>query len=308
MFNAIKQGMLKGIRTAISFINPGALAKLSSTQAKFGATSANFTGAANSLIDQPAATGQFIRGTQPFTFECWFYQTALTVPFPALFGCNNNNASFVAPYWQLASSSAGDRKVYWASARMGAYLSSAAIPLNTWTHAAAVRTAATGAVMATSSIAVTTGILTVGTVSSGTVSVGLYLTGTGVPAGTYIVSNISGAGAGSTWNTNTTTAVASTTITGNNMNLYINGSNVARANQSGSLDDSVSQKFRVGTWSTGANDYFTGFIDELRCSSVARYFTTFTPQTEPFIDDASTIVLMHMDGDNATQVWVDDNT
>ena len=82
------------------------------------------------------------------------------------------------------------------------------------TYATSAVTTGTPAVMATSSIAVTTGILTVGTLSSGTIVAGQVLTGTGVPAGTYIVSNISGSGAGSTWNTNITTAVASTTITG----------------------------------------------------------------------------------------------
>jgi len=81
-------------------------------------------------------------------------------------------------------------------------------------YATSTVTTGTAAVMATSSIAVTTGILTVGTLSSGTIVAGQVLTGTGVPAGTYIVSNISGSGSGSTWNTNITTAVASTTITG----------------------------------------------------------------------------------------------
>ena len=41
--------------------------------------------------------------------------------------------------------------------------------------------------------------LTVGTVGSGTVGIGYQLTGTGVVAGTYIVANIAGGGAGSTW-------------------------------------------------------------------------------------------------------------
>jgi hypothetical protein len=65
-----------------------------------------------------------------------------------------------------------------------------------------------------SSIAASTGILTIGTLTAGTISVGQVLTGTGVPAGTRIVSNISGSGNGSTWNTSTTTAVSSTNIDG----------------------------------------------------------------------------------------------
>ena len=68
--------------------------------------------------------------------------------------------------------------------------------------------------------AVTTGstivgtTLTIGSVSSGTVAVGQLLTGTGVSANTYIVSNISGSGAGSTWTVSVSQSVASTGITG----------------------------------------------------------------------------------------------
>jgi len=58
-----------------------------------------------------------------------------------------------------------------------------------------------------------TGILTVGTVS-GTIEVGMCLTGGSIVNGTtFIVSNISGSGAGSTWQTNTTTVQSSATIT-----------------------------------------------------------------------------------------------
>ncbi|CAB4121417.1 hypothetical protein UFOVP11_11 [uncultured Caudovirales phage] len=99
-----------------------------------------------------------------------------------------------------------------ASIRVGALLQGTGV--SNYTYATSTVTTGTPAVMATSSIAVTTGILTVGTLSSGTIVAGMVLTGTGVPAGTYIVSNIAGSGAGSTWNTNITTAVASTTITG----------------------------------------------------------------------------------------------
>jgi hypothetical protein len=66
-----------------------------------------------------------------------------------------------------------------------------------------------------SSIAVTTGILTVGgTVAGALYQVGQLLTGTGVPANTYITGYISGTGGAGTYSTNITTAVASTAITG----------------------------------------------------------------------------------------------
>jgi hypothetical protein len=60
--------------------------------------------------------------------------------------------------------------------------------------------------------------LTVSTVTSGTVAINQTLIGTGLLQGTYIVANISGSGAGSTWtvsNSQTTASVASpTTISG----------------------------------------------------------------------------------------------
>ena len=58
-----------------------------------------------------------------------------------------------------------------------------------------------------------TGILTVGTVS-GTIEVGMCLTGGTIVNGTtFITGNLSGSGAGSTWQTSTTTVQSSTTIT-----------------------------------------------------------------------------------------------
>jgi len=60
-----------------------------------------------------------------------------------------------------------------------------------------------------------TGVLTVGTVGSGTIEIGMMLSGGTIVANTvWITGNISGSGAGSTWQTNTTIAVASATITG----------------------------------------------------------------------------------------------
>ena len=76
-----------------------------------------------------------------------------------------------------------------------------------YTYATSSVTTGTPAVMATSSISGTT--LTVGSVSSGTIIAGQVLTGTGVTAGTYIVS-----GSGLSWVVSTSQTVSSTTITG----------------------------------------------------------------------------------------------
>ena len=73
-------------------------------------------------------------------------------------------------------------------------------------------TTSTPAVMAAATISGAT--LTVGTLSSGTVYVGMLVTGTNVQPNTYIVANISGSGAGSTWTISQSQTVISTTITG----------------------------------------------------------------------------------------------
>ena len=313
MFGA-RQGFLKGIRNAFSFRNAGTTAILSTTQSKIGPTSGYFPGSAvTSAIYSYPTNSQIVRGTLPFTLEMWYYNTnASASVYPSLVSNDwNSRGSFLSPDWTLQPQRNTARNLFWFMGTFStstAMLTSTSTPaLNTWNHAAIVRTATSGCVLGTSTITTGTGVLTVGTFT-GTISVGLYLTGTGVPAGTYITANISGSGAGSTWQTNTTTAVSSTTITGNNWNLYLNGTNEARTNSSASLDSSTNRPLTLGGFGTTGGSYFLGYLDEFRFSSVARYFTNFTPQTTPFLDDANTLCLLHFDGPNSAQLWTDDNT
>ena len=73
-------------------------------------------------------------------------------------------------------------------------------------------TSATPAVMPSSLIVGS--VLTVGTLSSGVIYPGMRLTGGSVLPNTYISSNISGSGAGSTWRVSVSQNLASTTLTG----------------------------------------------------------------------------------------------
>jgi hypothetical protein len=50
-----------------------------------------------------------------------------------------------------------------------------------------------------------------------------------------------------------------------------------------------------------------GHIDEFRISNNARYTANFTAPTAPFVNDANTLLLLHMDGTDATTVFRDDN-
>ena len=60
-----------------------------------------------------------------------------------------------------------------------------------------------------------------------------------------------------------------------------------------------------GVYGAGTSYWYDGWIDELRISNVARYSTTFTPETR-FQPDADTLLLIHMDGADASTTFTDD--
>jgi len=49
------------------------------------------------------------------------------------------------------------------------------------------------------------------------------------------------------------------------------------------------------------------YIDEFRVSDTVRYTGDFTPPTEPFQNDADTLLLLHFDGTDGSSVFIDDN-
>jgi hypothetical protein len=68
--------------------------------------------------------------------------------------------------------------------------------------------------------------------------------------------------------------------------------------------------FRSIGAATNAGDDFVGHIDEIRISSVARYnhASNFTPSTTAFVNDANTLLLLHMNQADAATIFQDDNT
>lgn len=53
---------------------------------------------------------------------------------------------------------------------------------------------------------------------------------------------------------------------------------------------------------------YIGYIDEIRVSKTARYTSGFTPSASAFTNDADTVMLLHMNGDNGSTTFIDDNS
>lgn len=62
----------------------------------------------------------------------------------------------------------------------------------------------------------------------------------------------------------------------------------------------------IGRWSNATSYQLNGWVDELRLSKISRYSGNFTPATAGFINDSDTVLLCHMNGTDATTVFVDD--
>ena len=91
--------------------------------------------------------------------------------------------------------------------------------------------------------------------------------------------------------------------------LYLNGTQVGSTySDTNNYTTTRSSVFLGGGGAGGdTSGSFIGNIDEVRVSNLARYTGSFTPSTSPFVNDANTILLLHMDGTNASTVFFDDN-
>jgi len=94
---------------------------------------------------------------------------------------------------------------------------------------------------------------------------------------------------------NTWYHVAITRDSANAIRIFING--VLRGTATGTAAPSSTGfgPFNIGEAGEAADEYFPGFLDEIRVSSVARYTGNFTPQTARFATDANTVALYHLD-------------
>lgn len=62
---------------------------------------------------------------------------------------------------------------------------------------------------------------------------------------------------------------------------------------------------QIGLWSTGSTQGLVGWMKEFRISNSARYTANFTPTQTPFVSDANTKLLLHMDATPGTTTFTD---
>jgi len=88
--------------------------------------------------------------------------------------------------------------------------------------------------------------------------------------------------------------IAVTRDSANVTRIFVNG--VLRNTINGTAAPTTSTgAFGIGNAGDAVTEFFPGLLDEVRISSIVRYSSNFTPQTTPFITDASTIALYHLD-------------
>lgn len=96
---------------------------------------------------------------------------------------------------------------------------------------------------------------------------------------------------------------------GTSIKIFKDGTQVGTTQTSSQSYDFSPTRLAIGCeYNNGSpHFYLNGWIDELRISNSARYTTTFTPSTTPFVNDDNTLLLMHANSTDASTFFEDDN-
>lgn len=100
---------------------------------------------------------------------------------------------------------------------------------------------------------------------------------------------------------------------GNTITLYANGVSKGSTTLTHPLGLDHEKVVLGGYGGNGSNaisgeGYYTGWLDEVRISKVARYTSNFTAPTTAFTNDADTVLLVHCNGTNGSTSFTDDNS
>jgi hypothetical protein len=88
--------------------------------------------------------------------------------------------------------------------------------------------------------------------------------------------------------------------------LFVNGTQVGSTYSD--TNNYVEKPAYISAYGGGTTfGNLNGYIDEFRISNSARYTANFTSSTTPFVNDANTKLLLHMNGTNASTFFEDDN-
>jgi hypothetical protein len=97
------------------------------------------------------------------------------------------------------------------------------------------------------------------------------------------------------------------TTNGNTNQIFYNGVSLGTFTRTASLWTTNTNEYNIGAQqSSSYANGIRGWIDEFRVSSIVRYTSNFTP-TGPFVNDANTVLLLHMNGTDGSQSFPDDN-
>ena len=87
--------------------------------------------------------------------------------------------------------------------------------------------------------------------------------------------------------------------------LYVNGTSIG--SWTDNTDYGVAKPLIIGSVYTGTASYWDGYLDEVRISKgVARYNANFVPSLSEFTSDTDTVLLLHFNGDDSSNVIEDD--
>lgn len=92
--------------------------------------------------------------------------------------------------------------------------------------------------------------------------------------------------------------------TGSALNIYKDGTSIG--NSSPSTIYASTAGFAIGGFYTSGTDPYSGHIDEVRISNIARYTANFTAPSAAFTNDSNTLLLVHCDGTDGSTTFTDD--